>query len=58
VLSGLVVAVPAVNGLVAARLERDLGLFTAASAGRGIHLARASIRIAATVIAESLGSPA
>ena len=45
------VAVSAVYGPIAARLKRDLCLLAAASAGNGIHLARATIAVAAAATA-------
>ena len=57
-LSGLfVVAVPAVNRLIAARLKRNFRLFAAAAAGGGIHLAGTSVAVAASAfITKPLGS--
>jgi hypothetical protein len=54
VLSGFGVAVPAVDGFIAARLEGDFGLFTTLGTGSRIHLARASIAVAATISAKFL----
>jgi hypothetical protein len=48
-------AVPAIYRLIAARLKGYFRLFAALSAGGGIHLARASIVIAAALISETLG---
>jgi hypothetical protein len=50
-LSGVSVAVPAVYRLIATRLKRYFGMFATLSAGYGVHLARASVAIAATTIA-------
>jgi hypothetical protein len=39
------------------RLKRDFGLLAALGTGGGIHLAGASIAVAAAIISELLGSP-
>ncbi len=57
VLSGLGgIAIPAVYRFIAARLKRDFGLLAASAAGCRIHLARASIAVAAAIIPKTLGS--
>jgi hypothetical protein len=55
VLSGLVVTITAVHGLIAARLKRNFCLNATLSADHGMHLARASISVTA-IITRSLGS--
>jgi len=54
VLLGCGEAIPAVNRLVAARLQQHFCLLVALLAGRGIHLAGPSIAVAATLIAKTL----
>jgi hypothetical protein len=49
ILFGLGVAIPAINRLIATRLKRDFRLFTAPGTGGGVHLARASIVVAAAI---------
>jgi len=56
VLPGLGETIPAVYRLVAARLKGDFSLLVTLRAGCGIHLARAPIAVAPTLIPESLGS--
>lgn len=53
-LLGLGETIPAVDGLVAARLKGYLGLLAALCTGRGIHLARAAA--ITTVTSGTLGS--
>jgi hypothetical protein len=56
VLSGLGVAVPAVDRFIATRLKGNFRLFTALCAGSRVHLAGTSIPIAAAVTV-SFGFP-
>ncbi len=55
-LFGFGVTIPAVDRLIAARLERNFGLLAALGTGGRVHLARASIAVtAASAISETLG---
>jgi hypothetical protein len=56
ILSGLGEAIPAVYRLVAAGLEGNFSLFSALSAGGGIHLPGSSVAGTAAIITKPLGS--
>ena len=56
VLFGLVVAVPAVNRFITARLKRDFRLFAALGTSGRIHLTGTSIIVTAAITSKTLGS--
>jgi hypothetical protein len=53
--SDVVIAIAAVNRLIAARLKRDFCLLATLGTGCGIHLSRASV-VATAAISRTLGS--